>query len=66
MAAVRCKQSKLRFFLGALLGKEWREEDLFLPENAVQHKANKMLQQYKAEVSQVRQVACLMFKLTYS
>ena len=54
MAAVRCKQSKLRFFFGALLGKEWREKDLFLPEASVKHKANQMLQQYKAEQSQVR------------
>lgn len=58
MAAVRCKQSKLRFFIGALLGKEWREQDLFHPEDTVKHKANRMLQQYKAEQSQVGVSRC--------
>ncbi|KAL0029095.1 hypothetical protein WJX77_006448 [Trebouxia sp. C0004] len=48
MAAVRCKQSKMRFFWGALFGKTWREEDLFHPEALVQGRANQMLQQYKS------------------
>ena len=48
MAAVRCKQSKVRFFWGALFGKTWREEDLFHPEALVQGRANHMLQQYKS------------------
>ena len=48
MAAVRCKQSKMRFFWGALFGKTWREEDLFHPEALVQGRANHMLQQYKS------------------
>ncbi len=48
MAAVRCKQSKVRFFFGALVGKKWREEDLFHPEALVQGRANQMLQQYKS------------------
>ena len=48
MAAVRCKQSKVRFFWGAFFGKTWREEDLFHPEALVQGRANHMLQQYKS------------------
>ncbi len=48
MAAVRCKQSKVRFFWGALFGKTWREEDLFHPEALVQGRANHLLQQYKS------------------
>jgi hypothetical protein len=48
MAAVRCKQSKMRFFWGALFGKTWREDDLFHPEALVQGRANQMLQQYKS------------------
>ena len=46
MAAVRCKQSKIRFFWGALRGKKWREEELFQPEASVQGQANQMLQQF--------------------
>ena len=48
MAAVRCKQSKVRFFFGALFGKTWREEDLFYPEELVQGRANQMLRQYES------------------
>lgn len=48
MAAVRCKQSKVHFFIGALLGKKWREDDLFHPEALVEGRARQMLQQYNA------------------
>ena len=48
MAAVRCKQSKVHFFIGALLGKKWREGDLFHPEALVEGRASQMLQQYNA------------------
>lgn len=53
MAAVRCKQSKLRFFFGALYGKKWREDELFHPQALVQDRADQLLQRYKTS-SQVR------------
>lgn len=56
MAAVRCKQSKLRFFFGALYGKKWREDELFHPQALVQDRADQLLQRYKTS-SQVRTVA---------
>ena len=48
VAAVRCKQSKLRFFFGALYGKKWREDELFHPQALVQDHASQLLQQYNA------------------
>ncbi|KAL3156144.1 hypothetical protein ABBQ32_012435 [Trebouxia sp. C0010 RCD-2024] len=45
-AAVRCKQSKLRFFFGALYGKKWREDELFHPQALVQDRADELLQRY--------------------
>lgn len=56
MAAVRCKQSKLRFFFGALYGKKWREDELFYPQALVQDRADQLLQRYNTS-SQVRHVA---------
>ena len=56
MAAVRCKQSKLRFFFGALYGKKWREDELFHSPGLVQNQADCLLQRYKAS-SQV--MACM-------
>ena len=46
MAAVRCKQSKLSFFFGALYGKKWREDELFYPQALVQDRADRLLQRY--------------------
>ena len=57
MAAVRCKQSKLRFFFGALYGKKWREDELFYPPAQVQDQADCLLQRYKAS-SQVSFTQC--------
>ena len=57
MGAVRCKRSKVSFLLQSLLGRQWEEHDLFVPESQVHREAVTLLQQYRNAVK-VRLPTC--------
>ena len=50
MAATRIKVSKLRFLVGAFRGKQWEEDELFLPEDSVRDEAAETLRHYRATI----------------
>lgn len=50
MAATRIKISKLRFLVGAFRGKQWEEDELFLPEDSVRDEAAETLRRYHATI----------------
>eukprot|EP00891_Asterochloris_glomerata_P009487 jgi/Astpho2/9487/fgenesh1_pg.00145_%23_78_t len=54
MAATRIKISKLRFLVGAFRGKQWEEDELFLPEDSVRDEAAETLRRYHATIKRTR------------
>ena len=50
MAATRIKVSKLRFLVGAFKGKQWEEDELFLPEESVRDEAAETLRRYRITI----------------
>lgn len=49
-AGVRCKQPKLRVFLGWMLGKKWKESELFHDPGKVPEEPLDILAQYQASL----------------